>query len=102
MKGEVMTRESRRGADPKTLALFLAVIATASGLIMGLGRAFFVTRDEYTIKDLAHERDAAVASETLKRLETQFNKQQDSLDRLVEKVGEIQTDVAILAKKSPR
>lgn len=79
----------------KSLGIVLGVIAGAATVAMGLGKAFYVTRDEYNAK----ERSDVIVGETLKKISSQLDSQQAALDKLSEKVVEMQLDIAILAKK---
>lgn len=82
----------------QALGLILAVITGAGTVTMGLGKAFFVTRDEYTTK----ERNDVVVGEVLKRLELQIGEQRAIIERLSDKISEMQKDLAVVMPRSRR
>jgi hypothetical protein len=82
----------------KTLGVILGVLVGAGTVAMGIGRAFYVTRDEYNAK----ERSDVVVGETLKRVGTQLDLQQAALNRLSDKIVEMQMDLTVITKKARR
>lgn len=81
----------------KALGVILAVLVGAGTVAMGIGKAFYVTREEYSAK----ERSDVVVGETLKRMESQLSTQQAAFDRLSTKIVEMQTDLAVMRKRRP-
>lgn len=82
----------------KTLGVILGVLVGAGTVAMGIGRAFYVTRDEYNAK----ERNDVVVGETLKRVGTQLDVQQAALNRLSDKIVEMQIDLTVITKRVRR
>ena len=82
----------------KALGVILAVLVGAGTMAAGIGKAFYVTRDEYNVK----ERNDAIVGETLKRVETRLQDQQAAFDKLSEKITGMQTDIALITKRGRR
>ena len=83
------------------LSVILGIILAASVIIGGLGKAFFVTRDEYTKKETDYTTDKSDLQRSLTRLEgavsvqsITLEKQDQSLQRLIDKVQTIREDMA--------
>jgi len=83
------------------MSVILGIILASSAIISGLGRAFFVTRDEFTTQATAYSADKSDLQRSLLRLEgavsvqsTTLQKQDESLQRLIDKVQTIREDMA--------
>ena len=83
------------------LSIILGIILASSAIIGGLGKAFFVDRDEYNKKETAYTMDKADLQRSLTRLEgavsvqsITLEKQDQSLQRLIDKVQTIREDMA--------
>jgi uncharacterized protein HemX len=83
------------------LSVILGVIIAASVIIGGLGRAFFVTRDEFTHQEATYTNEKSELQTLLAKLEgavavqsTTLEKQDATLQRLVDKVQTIREDMA--------
>jgi hypothetical protein len=77
-----------------SLSVILGIIIAGSAIIGGLGKAFFVSRDEYTRQELVYTDDKSTIRQTLSRFETVMEKQGQALDHLVESVHSIKVDMA--------
>lgn len=90
------------GADSmktwRALGVILAVLVGAGSVTMGMGKAFFVTRDEYTAK----EKSDVLVGDTLKRLEAQIGEQRNVIEKLSNKITDLQTDIALITKRTRR
>jgi hypothetical protein len=82
---------------------FLIVVSTVLGIVIGigmivggLGKAFFVERDEWNKQTLAGAEDKAVVNETLKRIDLATSHQEAALDRLTSTVELIKQDIAAM------
>lgn len=83
------------------LSVILGIIIASGIIIGGLGRAFFVTRDEYTHQETIYTNEKSDLQRLLTRLEgavavqsSTLEKQDATLQRLVEKVQTIREDMA--------
>lgn len=83
------------------LSVILGIILTASAIIGGLGRAFFVTRDEYAKQEMVYTSEKTDLQKTLTKLESAVSvqsmtleKQDVTLQRLVDKVQTVREDMA--------
>jgi hypothetical protein len=77
-----------------SLSVILGIILAASAIIGGLGKAFFVSRDEYNKQELVYTDDKSTIRQTLSRFETVLEKQGQALDRLVDSIHAIKVDMA--------
>jgi hypothetical protein len=86
----------------KWVALVLSTLLAAAGLFGGLGRAFYVTRAEYTDR----VQEEAVAREgmrsTLERLDKTLNAQAAAFHQLTGEVQGVKVDMAVLTAKKDR
>jgi hypothetical protein len=83
------------------LSVILGIILTAGAIIGGLGRAFFVSRDEYSKQEMVYTSEKSDLQRTLTKLEgavsvqsITLEKQDGTLQRLVDKVQTIREDMA--------
>lgn len=83
------------------LSVILGIILTASAIIGGLGRAFFVTRDEYTKQETVYTNEKSELQRSLTRLEgavsvqsTTLEKQDQTLQKLLDKIQTIREEMA--------
>jgi len=75
------------------IALVLGVVAS-TGIIGGvLGKAFYVSRDEYTQKLISDSVARTEVAESLSRIQTTLQKQESAFERLTEKVELLKTEV---------
>jgi hypothetical protein len=84
-----------------TLSIILGVLLTAGSLIGGLGNAFFVSRREYTTQELLYATDKSTIQQILSKLDGSLTdqknvleKQDRSLQKLVDSLQEIKVDMA--------
>jgi hypothetical protein len=82
----------------KWVALVLTTLLAAAGLFGGLGRAFYVTRTEYTEEAIAREGMRS----TLERLDKTLNAQAAAFHQLTGEVQGVKIDLAVLAAKKDR
>ena len=83
------------------LSVILGIILTSAVLIGGLGKAFFVTRDEYTKQEMVYSTQNSGLQGSLTRLEgavsvqsNTLEKQDATLQRLIDKIQTIREDMA--------
>jgi hypothetical protein len=83
------------------LSVILGIILTSAVLIGGLGKAFFVTRDEYTKQETVYSSQNSDLQRSLTRLEgavsvqsNTLEKQDATLQRLIDKIQTIREDMA--------
>jgi hypothetical protein len=83
------------------LSIILGIIIAASAIISGLGKAFFVTRDEYTRQEATYSSEKSELQRSLTRLEgavsvqnNTIEKQDATLQRLVDKVQTVREEMA--------
>jgi uncharacterized protein HemX len=83
------------------LSVILGIILTSAILIGGLGKAFFVTRDEYTKQETSHSTQNSDLQRSLTKLEgavsgqsTALEKQDATLQRLIDKIQTVREDMA--------
>ena len=83
------------------LSVILGIILTSAVLIGGLGKAFFVTRDEYTKQEIAHSTQNSDLQQSLTKLagavssqSTALEKQDATLQRLIDKIQTVREDMA--------
>jgi hypothetical protein len=83
------------------ISVILGIILAASAIIGGLGRAFFVSRDEFTKQETVHTTERSDLQKSLTKLEgavsnqgVTLEKQDVSLQRLLDKVQTIREDLA--------
>ena len=83
------------------LSVILGIIISAAVIIGGLGRAFFVTRDEYTKQETVYTAEKSDLQRSLTRLEGAvavqcgtLEKQDATLQRLIDKIQTIREDMA--------
>jgi uncharacterized protein HemX len=83
------------------LSVILGIILTSAVLIGGLGKAFFVTRDEYTKQETANSNQNSDLQRSLAKLEgavsvqsTTLEKQDGTLQRLIDKIQTVREDMA--------
>jgi hypothetical protein len=86
----------------KWVALVLSTLLAAAGLFGGLGRAFYVTRAEYTDR----VQEEAVAREgmrsTLERLDKTLHAQASAFHTLAGEVQGVKIDLAVVTAKKDR
>jgi uncharacterized protein HemX len=83
------------------LSVILGIILTSAVLIGGLGKAFFITRDEYTKQETSHSNQNSDLQRSLAKLEgavsgqsTTLEKQDATLQRLIDKIQTVREDMA--------
>lgn len=83
------------------LSAILGILIAVAVLVGGLGRAFFVTRDEFTKQEAAHTDEKSELQRTLTKLESSVSvqsvtleKQEQTLQRLIDKIQTIREDMA--------
>jgi len=83
------------------LSVILGIIIASAVLIGGLGKAFFVTRDEYTKQETVYSTQNSDLQRSLTRLEgavsvqsNTLEKQDATLQRLIDKIQTIREDMA--------
>lgn len=83
------------------ISTILGIVLAASALLGGLGKAFFVTRSEYTQQLIVDTGDKTDLQKSLQRLEGvivgqggALEKQDQSLQKLIDKVQLIREDIA--------
>lgn len=83
------------------LSVILGIILAVSTIIGGLGKAFFVTRDEFTKQEAAHTDEKSELQRSLTKLEgavsaqgITLEKQEQTLQRLIDKIQTIREDMA--------
>ena len=83
----------------KNVATAVALIASISALSFSIGKAYFVTRDEYTTKSMDDAVSRSRLSQALENLDKTMIEQRSSFDKLADKVNTLQVDVAVSRRK---
>jgi len=86
----------------KAAGVVLAVLIGAGTVAAVFGKAFYVTRDEYTAKATADAVTNTGVTEALKRLESTLTTQQAAFERLSSQVIEVKTDIAVMRARRGR
>jgi hypothetical protein len=91
---------TREPAGPRS---FLIVLSTVLGIVIGigvivggLGKAFFVEREEWNKQTLAGAEDKVTVNETLKRIDKALTHQEEVLDKLTNAIEMMERDVAVM------
>lgn len=83
----------------KTAAAILGVLIGAGTVAGVIGKAFYVTRAEYTEKVTADAIGNTTVKETLNRLNDTLREQKGSFDQFSTQVETVKTDVAIIKNR---
>lgn len=81
------------------LSVILGVLISAGVVIGVLGKAFYVQRDEFTVKSLKDAEENTATQQTLTRLENTLERQAASFDRLSETVQAMKIDMAARSRR---
>jgi hypothetical protein len=91
---------SREPTGPRS---FLIVLSTVIGIVIGigvivggLGKAFFVEREEWNRQTLAGAEDKVTVNETLKRIDKALTRQEEVLDKLTGAIDVMERDIAVM------
>jgi uncharacterized protein HemX len=82
------------------VAAILGVLISAGIIIGVLGKAFYVQRDEYTLKNLRDVETVTNMQQSLTRMENTLVRQEAAFDRLADTVQTIKVDMAGLRRKN--
>ena len=89
---------TRRRPTSMSFVIALSIILgciIASGTILGVvGKAFYVSRDEYTQKNLSDAENAVVIKASVERFEHVLSRMDSTLDKLSDTVQAIKLDMA--------
>ena len=89
---------TRRRPTSMSFVIALSIILgciIASGTILGVvGKAFYVSRDEYTQKNLSDAENAVVIKASVERFEHVLSRMDGTLDKLSDTVQAIKLDMA--------
>jgi len=86
----------------KTVAAILGVLIGAGTVAGVIGKAFYVTRAEYTEKVTQDAVGNTTTRETLNRLNDTLREQKGSFDNFSNQVETVKTDVAIIKNRQER
>lgn len=76
------------------VSVLLGILVAAGSIIGGLGRAFYVSRDEYTSQTLQYTQDKTVIQQTLERVDKTLTRQEGAVQRIFESVQDLKLDIA--------
>jgi hypothetical protein len=77
-----------------SLSIVFGLILTVGTVIGVIGKAFYVTRDEYQAKSLRDAEESTTVKNTLDRVEHALSRQEASFDKLSDAVQAIKVDMA--------
>jgi hypothetical protein len=104
-----ITQNYRPGAAPpvpgnpwKTIALFLGMIVTGGTVISVVGKAFYVTRAEYTEKAQKDMVEQSTLRQTLENVSTSLNNQRAEFKNLSEVVYNLKYELAKEGSRASR
>lgn len=86
----------------KTIGIIVAALIGAGTVAGSIGRAFYVTRDEYTEASRRDAVEKANIGKTLESLNQTMSQQRAALDDLSEAANDIKTDVAVIKARTSR
>ena len=90
--------EQRRRSYSMSFAIALSAILgviIAAGTILGVvGRAFYVSREEYTEKTLKDAEEKTIMRQTMDRVDRTLSRQEAAFERLSDSVQTIKVDMA--------
>ena len=96
------TGTRRKYAPSQTFIVSLSIVfglILAVGTVIGvMGKAFYVTRDEYNTKNLRDAEESTTVKNTLVRVEKALSRQEASFDKLSDAVQAIKVDMASRGK----
>jgi|GEM_PF-2474455 hypothetical protein len=76
------------------LSIVFGLILAVGSVVGVLGKAFYVSRDEYVEKNLKDAEEATTVRNTLDRVEKALSRQEASFDKLSDAVQAIKVDMA--------
>ena len=76
------------------LSAILGVIIAAGTILGVVGRAFYVSREEYTEKTLKDAEEKTIMRQTMDRVDRTLTRQEAAFERLAETVQGIKVDMA--------
>ena len=76
------------------ISIIVGTILAAGGIIGVVGRAFYVTREEYTDKNLLNAEEKVAVRQTLDRLGHTMERQEAAFDKLSDAVQSVKLDMA--------
>jgi hypothetical protein len=84
-----------------TVSILLGIAVAISGLMGGLGKAFYVTREEYNVQNVQDAKDKTAIlqildrfSKTLDRQDRTLEVQSNAFQKVVDSVQEIKVEMA--------
>jgi hypothetical protein len=77
-----------------TVSIVLAIAIATGAVISGLGRAFFVTKDEYTTYTLKDVKEKTELSSALDRIGQALSRQEAAFNKMSDSVQTIQIEMA--------
>ena len=76
------------------ISVGLGVLIAAATIVSGLGKAFYVSRDEYTTQTLQYTQDKTVIQQTLERVDKTLTRQEGAVQKVFEIVQDLKLDLA--------
>lgn len=86
----------------KTAGVVLAVLVSAGAVAGVVGKAFYVTREEYTEKVKQDSMSGVTIQNTMERLNGTMLEQKTSFDKLSDQLGSVKTDIAVIKSRTKR
>jgi hypothetical protein len=92
------TGTRRKYSPSMTFVVSLSIVfglILAVGTVIGvMGKAFYVTRDEYNLKNLRDAEESTTVKNILDRVDHVLSRQENAFDKLSEAVQDIKIDMA--------
>jgi hypothetical protein len=76
------------------LAIILGIVISTGTILAVVGKAFYVERSEYNLATVVATEDKTKVSETLKQLRDTLTRQETSLQKLSDDIGDIKQNLA--------